>query len=234
MQAAHELADLLERERRARSAPTRPAARTSVGSVSSRRLTRCRWSATVTSRCWAPSCRLRSTRRRSASPAATIRARESVRSRIARRRSVTSRTTATTSSGPAGAALTSNSRSSPRWVRRVYSTVASLPCSSDVRTHCIRLLGDVGGQQLVRGRADDLVGRVRELRRVAADLEVGAVGPQAQEQVGQSVEQRLVACLDRCGNPLHAAIVDGVVAGVRSRGRRWGAAAAPHLSVRRS
>ena len=45
-------------------------------------------------------------------------------------------------------------------------------------------LGDVRGQELVRGRADDLGRRVCELRRVAADLEVGAVGPQAQEQVG--------------------------------------------------
>ena len=81
-------------------------------------------------------------------------------------------------------------------------------------------LGDVCGQQLVGGRADDLVGRVRELRRVAADLEVGAVGPQPQEQVGQCVEQRLVACLDRCGNPFHAAIVvGGVAAAAVSPGR---------------
>ena len=95
----------------------------------------------------------------------------------------------------------------------MYSTVASLPCSSEVRTHCIRRSATSGGQEFVRGRADDLVRRVRELRRVAADLEVGAVGPQAQEQVGQCVEQRFVACVDRCGSPLHVAIVDGGVAG---------------------
>jgi hypothetical protein len=38
-------------------------------------------------------------------------------------------------------------------------------------------LGDVRGQQLMHGRADDPVGHVDELRRVAADLEVRAVRP---------------------------------------------------------
>ena len=38
-------------------------------------------------------------------------------------------------------------------------------------------LGDVRRQQLLHGRTDDPVGRVDQLRRVAADLEIGAVRP---------------------------------------------------------
>ena len=73
-----------------------------------------------------------------------------------------------------------------------------------------QLLGDLGWEQIADRRADDDVRRIREARDVTRDLEVGAVRPQPQQQVGKSVEQRLEARLDRRGDPVHAFIVDGV------------------------
>ena len=71
--AARELAELLQRAGRARRSPPPRAVRPARGrgGCPSGACRSC--SASATSRCWAPSCRSRSSRRRSASPAATIR-----------------------------------------------------------------------------------------------------------------------------------------------------------------
>ncbi len=139
-----------------------------------------------------------------------MRARDSFSSRVASCRSVTSRTIATTSSSEAGAIRTSKSRSSPRCVRSRYSTVrepAGLERRTDARH---QLLGDFGWKQIADPRPDNDIRRIREARDVTGDLEVGAVGPQPQQQVGKSVEQRPEARLDRRGDPTHAFIVVGV------------------------
>ena len=79
MEAAGELAQLLERLLQLLAGAARACARAPSGSSRRRRLRDPQRAATsVTSRCCAPSCRLRSSRRRSASPASTMRAREAV------------------------------------------------------------------------------------------------------------------------------------------------------------
>ena len=93
--AARQLAQLLERglqlllRGRRAGAPRRSGSRASL--LSARR----RLSESATSRCWAPSCRLRSSRRRSASPASTIRAREARSSSTRARSSALSRSFST-------------------------------------------------------------------------------------------------------------------------------------------
>ena len=74
MDPARELAQLGERlASSSLAAVTSSSARRVVADAAASRRS---CSASATSRCWAPSCRLRSSRRRSASPAATIRSRE--------------------------------------------------------------------------------------------------------------------------------------------------------------
>ena len=46
--------------------------------------------------------------------------------------------------------------------------------------------------------------------RVTGDLEVGAVRPQPQQEIGKSVEQRLEARFDRCREAFHPAMVVAV------------------------
>ena len=76
MDAARELAQLLQRLRELVAGRVQRAASASAGSLRMRLWIIRSWSATDTSRCCAPSWRLRSSRRRSASPAATMRSRE--------------------------------------------------------------------------------------------------------------------------------------------------------------
>ena len=131
---------------------------------------------------------------------------------MARRSSVTSRTTATTSSGPAGATRTSNSRSSPRWVRSCTRRSPSLPWSSEAgRTaSAARRRPPAAARCTVEPTTrSGGFASLRCHRRPRGTCRP----PAAAEQVGQCVEQRPVARLDRCGRPFHAAIVDGCVAG---------------------
>ncbi len=71
-----------------------------------------------------------------------------------------------------------------------------------------QLPGDLGWKQVGDPRAENDVRRVCEARDIARELEVGAVRPQPQQQVGKCVEQRAVARLDRRGDPVHPIIVD--------------------------
>ena len=76
MDAARQLAELVEPLGELGPGPRTGRSRAAAGSFSSFAPTMRRSSATDTSRCCAPSCRLRSSRRRSASPASTMRARD--------------------------------------------------------------------------------------------------------------------------------------------------------------
>ena len=82
MDAAREVAQLLQRERRPPRPPGAPAPPPRARRLGARFSAMRRVSASATRRCWAPSCRSRSMRRRSASAAAMIRERASRRSVI--------------------------------------------------------------------------------------------------------------------------------------------------------
>ena len=72
-----------------------------------------------------------------------------------------------------------------------------------------QLLRDLRWEHVADRRADDHVRRIREARDITGDLEVGAVRPQPQQQIGKRVEQRLEARLNRGGDRVHSFIVDG-------------------------
>ena len=61
-----------------------------------------------------------------------------------------------------------------------------------------QLRGDVGREQFADVRADDQLGWIREPREIAAELEVGAVRAEPEDQVGERIEQRAMSHLDRC------------------------------------
>ena len=99
MDPAGELAELLEARASCSPASSRISA-AAVGSLSTRARARRICRETATRRCWAPSCRSRSRRRRAASPAPTIRVRDAASSRRA--------------SAPASARATSSAKLSRR------------------------------------------------------------------------------------------------------------------------
>ena len=171
MQPARDLAHLLDRERELLLGAQEQVARRPTPSGSRAIATRSACSET-TRRCWAPSWRFRSSRRRSASRACTRRSWATRRSRSVWRNSVASRTIVTTSFSSIGTTRVSNSRSSPRIVGSTYSTVCSVPVSSARRIVAIRAVATSGGSSRVDGPADDVLAWVREQLGIACEVEV--------------------------------------------------------------
>ena len=161
MDPAGELAQLGDRLPRPRpgrgtAAPASPA--------SPREAARPSVSESVTSRCWAPSWRLRSIRRRSASSAATIRARDARTSASWARTSAARRSFSSTS--PAVARTDSTSAGSSSSAGSWTSAATSSPPRGDQRDRPVR--------------------RLRQLDRPAAGVDVAAVG-----EAVRNVERRV-------------------------------------------
>ena len=173
------LVDLVARARRAR--PARPRSPRAAAMPSA--------SESVTSRCWAPSWRLRSIRRRSASVAATMRVRDARTSASCARTSAARRSfsstspavarTASTSAGSSSNAgsCTSAATSSPRTVTSVIAR--SGPCGSSS--------GRPAGVDVaaVAEAIGDVDRRVAEHRGEALAQARRSVGPQLDDEVGR-------------------------------------------------
>ena len=82
------------------------------------------------------------------------------------------------------------------------------------------LLRDVRRKQLSCVGADHELGRVRKPGEVAAELEIGAVGTEPEQQVGQSFDERPMACFDRCGDRIHRRKRSALVGGFSPRAAR--------------
>ena len=155
MDPARELAQLLQRRGRARRRPPSSASASS-GSARTRRWIMRSWSATETSRCCAPSWRLRSSRRRSASPAATSRSREA---RSSASRVLDSACSRASSSVIAAAAATASDELRIVVERRVVDEHRQLaPVALDRRGHAV-------------------AARRGQLDRLSAAVQVGSARP---------------------------------------------------------
>ena len=145
-------------------------------------------SESATSRCWAPSCRLRSSRRRSAVPASTIRAREA-RSSSTRARSCACRRSFSIAR-PAAAATERSSSGSSHSVRSCTIAPTRRPSSSTRRHGARRVV--LGGQ----------------LDHVAVGVDPAALVVEPEDELQRAVAERVgepAAQRRRCPAPRRAA-----------------------------